>query len=222
MRRIGYLLCALLLTLAGCQAVAPPAPAPAERQMRLGDGVMRYSEQGRGVPVVFVHGSMSDGRIWDVYRERVAARYRYVAIDQRYFGGEPWTDRGERFMQPTHAADLAAFIQGLQAGPVHVVAWSYGGSVATLAASRHPELFRSLTLHEPTIGSLIAGTPEGKAAVAAFEPTSGACGRWRMPATRPRRRGSSGSSCCACRPAVSMASRPTCGASSSTTSAPCR
>ena len=68
----------------------------------------------------------------------------------------------------THAADLVAFLQSLKAGPVHVVAWSYGGSVATLAASQHPELFRSLSLHEPTIGSLIGSTPEGKAAVSAF------------------------------------------------------
>ena len=48
---------------------------------------------------------------------------------------QPWDDSGARFSQPMHAADLAAFIQSLGAGPVHVVAWSYGGSVATLAAS---------------------------------------------------------------------------------------
>ena len=48
------------------------------------------------------------------------------------------------------------------------MAWSYGGSVATLAATRRPGLFRSLSLHEPTIGSLIAGTPEGTAAIGDF------------------------------------------------------
>lgn len=114
------------------------------------------------MPVVFVHGSMSDPRVWDAYRPQVAARYRCIAVNQRYFGPQPWADSGARFSLPTHAADLSAFIQSLGAGPVHVVAWSYGGSVATLAASQHPELLRRLTLHQPTIGSLIADTPEGR------------------------------------------------------------
>ena len=173
------LLLGLLGPLAGCQTAAPAGSAsapPAERQVRVNGTDIRYVEQGRGVPVVFVHGSMSDHRVWDVYRPQVAARYRYIVVNQRYFGAQPWADSGARFSQPTHAADLADFIQSLGAGQVHVVAWSYGGSVATLAASQHPELFRSLTLHEPTIGSLIAGTPEGKAAIADF---GGAVGRIR-------------------------------------------
>lgn len=165
------LMLSLTLALAGCQTPTPAVPAsapPVEKQVRVNDTDIRYIEQGQGVPVVFVHGSMSDQRVWDAYRPQVAARYRYIAVNQRYFGVQPWDDSGARFSQPMHAADLAAFIQSLGAGPVHVVAWSYGGSVATLAASQHPELFRSLTLHEPTIGSLITGTPEGKAAIAAF------------------------------------------------------
>ncbi len=109
-----------------------------------------YTEHGSGIPVVFVHGSMSDRRIWEAQRPDIALNYRYVAYDQRYFGPEPWRDDGRNFSQATHAADLMAFIRSLHAGPVHVVAWSYGGSVATLAASQHPELFRSLSLHEPT------------------------------------------------------------------------
>ena len=169
--RTYFLFLSALLALAGCQTTAPAvpvSPGPTERQVRVNDVDLRYVEQGQGVPVIFVHGSMSDQRMWDVYRPQVAAQYRYIAVSQRYFGGQPWSDGGARYSQPTHAADLAAFIRSLGAGPVHVVAWSYGGSVATLAASQHPELFRSLTLHEPTIGSLINGTPEGKAAIAAF------------------------------------------------------
>lgn len=164
------LIVSVLLHLVGCQTAvpAPPASPPVERQVRVNDNDIRYVEQGQGVPVIFVHGSMSDQRIWDVYRPQVATRYRYIAVNQRYFGAQPWSDSGARFSQPTHAADLVAFIQSLGVGPVHVVAWSYGGSVVTLAASQHPALFRSLTLHEPTIGSLIGGTPEGRAAIAAF------------------------------------------------------
>ena len=158
----------VLLVLAGlsaCQTL--PAPA-AVKHVEVNGVNLAYTEQGTGVPVVFVHGSMTDRRIWEAQRADIAPKYRYMAYDQRYFGTEPWRDDGKNFNQMTHAADLVGFIQSLKAGPVHVVAWSYGGSVATLAASQHPELFRSLSLHEPTIGSLIGGTPEGKAAIAAF------------------------------------------------------
>ena len=155
------------VSLSACQTVPLPAPV-AEKYVEVNGVKITYTEQGTGVPVVFVHGSMTDRRVWEAQRPDIASKYRYIAYDQRYFGTEPWRDDGKNFNQMTHAADLVAFIQSLKAGPVHVVAWSYGGSVATLAASQRPDLFRSLSLHEPTIGSLIAGTPEGKAAIAAF------------------------------------------------------
>ena len=155
------------VSLSACQTLPMPEPV-AVKHVEVNGARLTYTEQGTGVPVVFVHGSMTDRRVWEAQRPDIASRYRYIAYDQRYFGTEPWRDDGKNFNQMTHAADLVAFIQSLKAGPVHVVAWSYGGSVATLAASQHPELFRSLSLHEPTIGSLIGGTPEGKAAISTF------------------------------------------------------
>ena len=166
LRQLFFALVALV-SLSACQTVPAPMPA-AVKHVEVNGVNITYTEQGIGVPVVFVHGSMTDRRVWEAQRGDIASRYRYIAYDQRYFGAEPWRDDGKNFNQMTHAADLAAFIRSLKAGPVHVVAWSYGGSVATLAASQHPELFRSLSLHEPTIGSLIGGTPEGKSAISAF------------------------------------------------------
>lgn len=161
-------LSALIFALAGCQTTATSYDAPQMKQVQVNGVELPYIQSGQGIPVVFVHGSMSDYRIWDAERPAVSARYRYIAYTQRYFGSTPWLDDGRNFTQQTHATDLIAFIRSLNAGPVHVVAWSYGGSVATLAASQHPELFRSLSIHEPTIGSLIVNTPEGKAAASDF------------------------------------------------------
>ena len=141
MRRI-FLSWVVGLALSGCQALdTGSASAPQLRQARVNGVDLPYVEQGQGVPVVFVHGSMTDYRIWEAQRPAVASRHRYIAYTQRYFGSQPWPDDGKQFSQATHAADLIAFIETLNAGPVHVVAWSYGGSVATLAASRRPELF---------------------------------------------------------------------------------
>ena len=47
---------------------------------------LTYLEQGRGAPVVFVHGATLDYRAWEGQREAVAQRYRYIALRLRYFG----------------------------------------------------------------------------------------------------------------------------------------
>ena len=57
---------------------------------------------------------------------------------------------------------LAAFLRQLNAGPVHLVAISYGGFPATLVALEHPDLVRSLIVLEPALGALLADIPEAK------------------------------------------------------------
>lgn len=77
---------------------------------------LSYIEQGTGAPVVFVHGAFSDSRFWEPQWEAVAGQYRFIAYDYRYHGTAPWPDDGEHYSAATHAADLAAFIRGLNAG----------------------------------------------------------------------------------------------------------
>ena len=126
---------------------------------------LSYLEQGTGTPVVFVHGSFADLRFWEPQRQAIAQQYRFIAYTRRYHGTTPWADEGENYSAATHAADLAAFIHQLNSGPVHLVALSYGGLLATLVALEHPELLRSITLAEPIIGTLLANIPGGKSAL---------------------------------------------------------
>jgi pimeloyl-ACP methyl ester carboxylesterase len=153
-------------------AAPPVAPAPTigahTRQVEVNGVRLTYSEQGSGVPVVMVHGSVSDLRIWEAQRLAIAQRYRYVALTQRYFGTDRWSGDGRDFTQSVHAADLAAFIRSLNSGSVHLVGWSYGGLTTLLVAKEHPELVRTLTVHEPGIRSLILDTPEGRQASTEF------------------------------------------------------
>ncbi len=135
------------------------------RQLRVNGVDLSYLDHGTGTPVVFVHGAFSDLRFWEPQRQAIAQQYRFIAYTYRYHGTAPWPDAGQDYSAATHTADLAAFIRELNAGPVHLVALSYGGLLATLVASEHPELLRSLTLAEPAIGALLADIPEGKPAL---------------------------------------------------------
>jgi len=124
---------------------------------------LQYVEYGSGEPIVFVHGAPSDLRIWEPVRKEIAKRYRFIAYTQRYFGIEPWPDEGKNFSVTTLADDLAKFITLLNAGPVHLVGWSYGGLVAVTAAVSDPSLVRSLILYEAFVLSVLpAESPEGK------------------------------------------------------------
>ena len=120
---------------------------------------LRYVSDGEGTPVVFVHGAISDHRVWEPYRERIARNHRFIAYDQRYFGTDEWPDEAEHFSIDTHADDLVALLEALEDEPAHVVTWSYSGDVASRAVLRRPDLFRSLIHFEPAVGSLMAGLP---------------------------------------------------------------
>ena len=151
-------------SLAAAQSAAPPAT----RQMSVNGVELSYVDEGKGAPVVFVHGAVSDLRDWEPQRQATAARRRYIAYTYRYHGTAPWPDDGKNYNEATHAADLAAFISGLKAGPVDLVGLSYGGSLAAIVASKQPELVRTLTLAEPGIFSLIDANPEAKPALDEF------------------------------------------------------
>ena len=131
------------------------------------DGVsLTYEEAGSGDVVLFVHGAVSDHRVWSAFRDRVAERYRFVAYDQRYFGPGDWPDDAKSFSVSTHADDLVGVIDALGGEPVHLVSWSYGGLVGLHAALRHPEKFRSIVHYEPTVEALHAGLSGERAAIA--------------------------------------------------------
>ena len=153
----------------GAAALLPAQTAapPQTRQLSANGVNLTYVDEGKGTPVVFAHGALSDLRFWEPQRQAFAGKYRFIAYTYRYHGTEPWPDEGKNYSTATHAADLAAFLAGLKAGPVHLVGLSYGGILGAMVAAARPELLRSLTLAEPGLFSLLTG-PEAKPALEAF------------------------------------------------------
>jgi len=138
---------------------------PSAKEIEINGFRVQYVEQGSGDPMVFVHGVPSDLRGWDPVREEIVKRYRFIAYTQRYCGTGPWPDEGKNFSVATHADDLAKFITSLNAGPVHLVGFSYGGQVAASAAVNNSALVRSLILYEPSVMSVLPKeSAEGKTA----------------------------------------------------------
>lgn len=136
---------------------------------------LHYVERGQGVPVVFVHGTLGDYRTWDGQMEPFSETYRAISYSRRYQYPNDLPQDVSTRGAAVHATDLAAFIQALNLGRVHLVGHSGGGFVALLLARDHPDLLLSLTLGEPAGGplqALLAGTPEGKVLLEEFRTTT--------------------------------------------------
>lgn len=127
---------------------------------------MTYIREGSGEPVLLVHGSAVDGRVWSEHRQALANSFDVIVPTQRYFGPMPWTDGGDRFGITQHGADLLAFIDRLGIGGIDAVGWSYGGAVALAAAVANPTAFRRIILYEPAFATHLEN-PKTQAAAAA-------------------------------------------------------
>ena len=115
---------------ASMAVLAQNAASPKPRQLKANGTDLTFVDQGKGAPIVFVHGAVGDLRFWEPQRTAFAKNHRYVAYTLRYHGTGAWPDAGKQYGTDVHSADLAAFISALKAGPVHLVGlslrWSAG------------------------------------------------------------------------------------------------
>jgi pimeloyl-ACP methyl ester carboxylesterase len=125
------------------------------------NGVKLHHElRGDGEPLALVHGSWVDASDWQLVVDAFARSYRVLIYDRRgHSRSEPPSGQGS---VDEDRNDLEALLEALDLVPAHVVTNSFGGNVALGLAARRPELFRSLTCHEPPLIGVIAADPEGQ------------------------------------------------------------
>jgi pimeloyl-ACP methyl ester carboxylesterase len=131
----------------------------ATRYVQVNDARLAYRDMGSGQPILFVHGAISDHRVWRPQFEAFESRYRCIALDLRNFGTSSGGD-GSDFTLKTHSSDLCAFIEALQTGPVHLVGHSYGSVVGLAATVARPDLVAALLLDEPTLATAVTDAGE--------------------------------------------------------------
>jgi pimeloyl-ACP methyl ester carboxylesterase len=131
------------------------------------NGVQLYWElsEGRGEPVVLVHGSWGDHHNWDSVVPALSRTLHVATYDRR---GHSRSERpsGQGSIDED-VADLAALIEDLFSGSAHVIGNSFGAAIALRLASQRPELIRSLLAHEPPVFGLLEGETQVQPALAA-------------------------------------------------------
>jgi pimeloyl-ACP methyl ester carboxylesterase len=113
----------------------------------IGDLHLHYLEQGKGQPVVFVHGNTASSVWWEYTLQRLGHAYHMIALDLRGRGdtegpAADWTIE-------TLANDVRGLVEHLKLGPAHLVGHSLGADVALQYAIDHRADVKSLTLLNP-------------------------------------------------------------------------
>lgn len=109
------------------------------------DGTPLYYEtRGEGAPVVFIYGVACLINHWHHQIHHFSASMKTIAYDLRgHHKSQPVTDIN-RLTMADLGEDLIVLMEGLGAGPCHVVGHSFGTPVMLEAYKRRPDLFRSM------------------------------------------------------------------------------
>ena len=110
---------------------------------------MPYLDVGEGPPLVCVHGSVCDFRIWSAVLGPLTQRHRVIAVSLRHFFPAHWDGTGDTYSIAQHVDDVIAFIETFDTRPVDLMGHSRGGHIAFRVAQRRPDLLRKLILAEP-------------------------------------------------------------------------
>ena len=114
---------------------------------------MAYLDIGQGAPqappLLCVHGSLCDFRIWSPVLGPLTREHRVIAVSLRHFFPEHWDGLGDTYSIAQHTEDVIGFIEKLDTGPVDLMGHSRGGHISFRVAQRRPDLLRRLILAEP-------------------------------------------------------------------------
>lgn len=116
------------------------------RSADLPQGRVAYREGGDGEPIVFVHGLLVDGRLWDGVAGRLANGFRCIVPDWP-MGSHRTAMRADADLSPRgQAATVIAFMDALGLERATLVGNDSGGAVSQMLTAAHPERVERLVL----------------------------------------------------------------------------
>jgi pimeloyl-ACP methyl ester carboxylesterase len=117
-----------------------------QHEIQLEQGPIRYRDTGQGEAIVFVHGLLADGRLWDGVVDRLGPGVRCIVPDwplgSHAVPMAPAADLSPRGV----AAIIAAFLDALDLEGVTLVGNDTGGAICQLVATEHPQRLGRLVL----------------------------------------------------------------------------
>lgn len=109
---------------------------------------IHYVEQGRGSPLLLIHGAFRSGAefLATEFGAFLSQRYRVIAPDSLAHGKSDAPSDPARYSARKRALHLVAVLDALNIERAHVVGYSMGGWMASALATFFPERVASLTI----------------------------------------------------------------------------
>lgn len=122
------------------------AQSSERHEIDLPAGRIRYREAGEGKPVVFVHGFLVDGRLWDGVVDGLADRCRCIAPDWPLGAHQIAMKPDADLSPPGIAALISSLLDALELDDVTIVGNDSGGAMSQVLVTRHPQRIGRLVL----------------------------------------------------------------------------
>lgn len=122
------------------------SPSDQRHEIELPAGRIRYREAGEGKPVVFVHGFLVDGRLWDGVVDALSDRCRCIAPDWPIGAQQVAMNPSADLSPPGIAAIVDSFLAALDLDDVTIVGNDSGGAMSQVLVTRHPGRIGRLVL----------------------------------------------------------------------------
>ncbi len=135
----------------------PSAEFPFEsRFVSIGGYRIHYVEEGKGDPVLFIHGNPTSSYLWRNVLPQVAqkAGKKGIALDLLGFGRSDKPD-DVRYTLQLHYDILEGFIEKLDLKNIVLVLHDWGGPLGTSYAVRRPENVRGIVLMETFLWNML-------------------------------------------------------------------
>ena len=113
---------------------------------RIPQGTIAYRELGEGEPILFVHGLLVDGRLWDGVAERLAAGHRCIVADWPMGSHRSAMSESADLSPPGLAEIVDAFMGEIGLSRATVVGNDTGGAVSQILTANHPDRVERLVL----------------------------------------------------------------------------
>ncbi len=125
-----------------------PAGEPSGGTLDAGGVKVRYYVQGKGEPVVLIHGWLASADLnWSLpgITRALAKDYRVISLDVRGHGRSDKPTRDDAY-GPELVEDVVRLLDHLKVKKAHIVGYSMGGIIAGNFLAKHPDRALSGTL----------------------------------------------------------------------------
>lgn len=109
-------------------------------------GAMHFVEEGKGDPVLMLHGNPTWSFLYRKIIPTIAQTHRVIAPDHVGFGLSDKPDQETAYSLSTHIDNLEALVLRLDLRNITLVMQDWGGPIGLGAAARHPDRIKSLVI----------------------------------------------------------------------------